>query len=72
MEGLLLVFGIFVGANLDTEPHWSLRDGCKPETVKVAGGNYSYTSYDKCASLPRVYGGKEWKPSESRPTLPSA
>ncbi len=72
MELIGVLFGIFVGANLNTEPHWSLRDGCKVQTVKAAGGNYGYESYDSCKSLPRVYGGKEWKPSESRPTLPSA
>lgn len=66
MEFIALLFGIAVGNTLYDEPHWSLRDGCKAQTVKAAGGNYGYTSHDHCKALPRVYQGREWKPTQSR------
>jgi hypothetical protein len=47
------------------EPHWSFRDGCTAKTVQAAGGGYSFSSYDHCRSLPRVYGGVEWKPTNN-------
>ena len=70
MEAIIFAFFALAGNNLSTEPHWSLRDGCKALAVKAGG--YSYEGYDKCASLPRVYSGKEWKPTQSRSTSPSA
>jgi hypothetical protein len=54
------------GTAVNNEPHWSFRDGCSVQSVKAEGGGYSYASYDHCKSLPRVYSGKEWKPTESR------
>lgn len=50
-------------STFSTEPHWSFRDGCKVQRVQVpaAGGGYGYEGYDHCKSLPRVYGGNEFK-----------
>lgn len=66
MELIILAFGIFVGNTLNDEPSWSMRDGCKVQTVKAANGPYTYDSYEHCKSLPRVYQGREWKPTQSR------
>ena len=60
--GLLMIGG----ATINNEPHWSFRDGCKVQEVKAVGGGYSSASYDHCKTLPRVYSGKEWKPTESK------
>ncbi len=54
--------GLFAGTHKNDEPHWSFRDGCAVQPVKAEGGGYSYASYDHCKTLPRVYGGAEWKP----------
>ena len=56
--------GLFAGTHKNDEPHWSFRDGCTVASVHVpaAGGGYNYASYDHCKTLPRVYGGSEWKP----------
>jgi len=59
--GTGVIFGLgLLGrqVTLQTEPHFSFRDGCTVQSVKAEGGGYSYASYDHCKSLPRVYGGK--------------
>lgn len=55
---MALLFGGLLsgGANLNNEPHFSFRDGCKMQTVSAGG--YNQESYAHCANLPRVYGGK--------------
>ncbi len=68
VAGSAIMFGagaLFAKLVSNPEPHWSFRDGCKVATVKAEGGGYSYASYDHCKSLPRVYGGIEWKPAAS-------
>ena len=65
--------GLVAGTSKNDEPHWSFRDGCATRNVKAAGGGYSYASYDHCKTLPRVYGGIEWKPAlTGSATSPSA
>lgn len=66
VAGAAIMFGagaLFAKLASPDEPHWSFRDGCAVQSVKVeaAGGGYSYASYDHCKSLPRLYGGKEYK-----------
>lgn len=71
---IVFTAGYLAGKSANNEPHWSFRDGCTVQSVKVeaAGGGYSYASYDHCKSLPRVYGGKAWAPTQSKATSPSA
>ena len=69
--GSIVMFGagaLFAKLASADEPHWSFRDGCTVASVHVpaAGGGYNYASYDHCKSLPRVYSGKAWTPTESR------
>jgi hypothetical protein len=50
--------GGVAGSTMNDEPNYTFRDGCQAQTVKAAGGNYGYTSYAHCSTLPRVYNGK--------------
>jgi len=68
-----MMFGLVTGgANAYNEPHWSFRDGCAVKEVTVSTGGYKQVSYDHCKSLPRIYSGKAWTPTQSKETLPSA
>lgn len=44
------LIGGMITANYDKPVPYNLTDACKAQTVKAAGGNYSFTSYEHCLS----------------------